>query len=73
MSTATNMLALYIEAEQAVLGGRRYEKNGMKFEREDLAKIQTGRREWQTIVNAENMAANKVPSISIKIANFDVT
>lgn len=70
--TAQEMLALYIEAEAAVLAGKEYQKNGMIFKREDLDKIIAGRREWQLRVTAEQRTGARVPSMSIKTANFDV-
>ena len=70
--TAQEMLALYIEAEAAVLAGKEYQKNGMIFKLEDLDKIIAGRREWQQRITAEQRTAARVPSMSIKTANFDV-
>ncbi len=54
MSTATDMLALYITAEKTVLAGQSYTINGHSYTRADLSKVQEGQRFWQTKVNKEN-------------------
>lgn len=54
MSTATEMLALYIDAEKKVLTGKTFTLNGRSLTRENLAEIRLGRTEWQTRVNAED-------------------
>ena len=54
MTTATEMLTLYIEAEKAVLSGKEYMMNGRRLVREDLALIRAGRQEWERKANAEN-------------------
>ena len=53
MTTATEMLNLYIEAEKAVLSGKEYMMNGRRLVREDLNMIREGRQEWERKVNAE--------------------
>ena len=47
LSSARVMLALYIEAEQAVLAGKELTKGGKTWKREDLAEIRKGRQEWE--------------------------
>lgn len=54
MSTATDMLALYIQAEKDVLAGKAVTLNGRSLQRENLQEIRKGRAEWQAAVNAEN-------------------
>lgn len=56
MSTATDMLALYIEAEKAVLSGKSYTINGVTMTTENLSEIRKGRQEWQLKVNKEDAA-----------------
>lgn len=47
MSTAQEMVALYIEAEKAVLDGKSVNFNGQTYTSEDLDKIRAGRKEWE--------------------------
>jgi len=53
MSTATDMLARYTEAEQAILLGQSVVWQGRSLTYADLEKIQNGRREWEVRVQAE--------------------
>jgi len=69
MSTATDMLSLYIEAEKAVLSGKEFMMNGRRLVREDLAQIRQGRQEWQRAVNAEQARSNG-GSASFSLAEF---
>lgn len=57
MSTATDMQALYIAAEAAVLKGQSFEIAGKKMTLADLDKIRAGRREWDARVRDEAAAA----------------
>lgn len=57
MSTATDMLALYIAAEKKVLTGKVFTLNGRSLTRENLAEIRKGRTEWQSRVNSETSAS----------------
>jgi hypothetical protein len=45
--TATDMVALYIEAEKDVLAGKSVSINGKTMSTEDLEQIRKGRMEWQ--------------------------
>jgi hypothetical protein len=45
--TATDMVALYIEAEKEVLAGKSVSINGKTMSTEDLEQIRKGRMEWQ--------------------------
>ncbi|MBB1361534.1 hypothetical protein H5125_05105 [Shewanella sp. SR44-4] len=45
--TATDMVALYIEAEKEVLAGKSVSINGKMMSTEDLEQIRKGRMEWQ--------------------------
>ena len=44
---ATDMVALYIEAEKDVLAGKSVSINGKMMSTEDLEQIRKGRMEWQ--------------------------
>lgn len=57
MSTATEMLALYIAAEKAVLKGQAFRMGERQLTRADLTKIVEGRKEWERRVAAETAAA----------------
>lgn len=54
MSTATDMVALYVAAEKAVLASQSYTLLGRSLTRADLPDIRTGRVEWEARVNAES-------------------
>lgn len=56
MTTSTEMITLYTEAEKAVLLGKSYEINGRKLTRENLSEIVKGRQEWERRQRAENNA-----------------
>lgn len=75
MSTsASQMLAKYLEAEVAVLAGKSITFNGRSMTMENLAEIQKGRREWQQLVNQQaNQAAGR-PSfggMAFSVASFN--
>ena len=53
MSQATDMLALYIAAEKAVLTGQSYTINGRTLTRANLTEITKNRAYWQAMVNKE--------------------
>lgn len=56
MSTATDMLALYITAEKKVLSGQSYTINNRSLTRANLSEITKNRQYWQTQVNRETAA-----------------
>lgn len=58
MSQATEMLALYIQAEKDVLEGKTVQMDGRTMTLEDLDKIRVGRREWQRAVYQEEASAD---------------
>ena len=48
MTTATDMLAAYLQAEAAILAGKEFRwADGRHLRREDLAEIRAGRQEWE--------------------------
>jgi hypothetical protein len=53
MSTATEMLQKYIDAEAAVLQGQQVRFGERFLSRADLAEIRVGRLEWQRRVDNE--------------------
>jgi len=57
MSTATEMLGLYLAAEAAVLKGQSFRLGERQVTRADLAQIISGRKEWERRVAAEADAA----------------
>lgn len=73
MSTATEMLSKYLEAEKAILDGKTISFQGRTMGMEDLDKIREGRREWEQRVAQEQRAAAGRPSIggmSFSVARF---
>jgi hypothetical protein len=59
MTQASEMFALYIEAEKAVLSGKEMMLNGRKVVYEDLAMIRQGRMEWERKVQAESRVTSR--------------
>jgi hypothetical protein len=57
MSQATDMVALYIKAEIAILEGKEFQLNDRRVAREDLVEVRNGRKEWELRVNRENIRA----------------
>jgi len=70
MSTATEMLAFYIQAEKNVLtNGKTLSKSGKTWTSENLSEIVKGRKEWQIAVNKEN-AKSQGGSSLYSVADF---
>ena len=69
MSTATDMLQLYLDAETKVLAGQAVDWGDRKLTRANLAEIRAGRAEWQRAVNREKPASDGGGSWSL--ANFN--
>lgn len=57
MSTSTDMLAKYLDAEAKLLAGKSVRINGRQLVHEDLAMIRAGRKEWEGRVAAEESRA----------------
>lgn len=53
MSTASEMIALYNEAERKVLKGQAYSIDGTTFTRANLSELRNGRQEWERKLRAE--------------------
>lgn len=69
MSLATEMLALYIQAEKDVLKGKSISVNGRSMSSENLSDIVKSRKEWQRVVNGEN-AKKSGGSSNYSVADF---
>ena len=52
ITTAQQMLGLYIAAEKAILKNQSYTIKDRTFERADLRAVATERRRWQSIVDS---------------------
>lgn len=66
MSTATDMLQKYIDAETAILAGQAFKWGDQQLTRADLAEIRAGRAEWQRRVNSENaLTAGRTPGVAL--------
>ncbi len=61
MTTATDMLAKYLTAEQAILEGKEARMGDRVLRMEDLAEIRKGRQEWEARVANEQAQAAGVP------------
>lgn len=66
MSTATDMLAQYLAAETAILGGQSYKWGDRQLTRADLSMVQAGRREWERKTTAEARGG----SVGVQLADF---
>ena len=73
MTTATEMLQKYLDAESAVLEGKEARIGDRTFRSEDLVQIIAGRREWEAKVNAESKrlrGANAMGGMSFSVARM---
>lgn len=66
MSTTTDMLAVYLAAEMAILGGQSYKWGDRQLNRADLAQVIAGRKEWE-----RKAAAEARGGIGVQYASFD--
>lgn len=74
MTTATDMLAKYLEAEAAILDGKEVRLADRMVRLEDLEWVQKGRREWESKVSSEQAqaaGAQRVGGLSFSRARFD--
>lgn len=75
MSTATDMLAKYLAAEQAILEGKEARLGDRMLRMEDLAEVRKGRQEWETRVAVESRsasaAANAIGGATFSVARLD--
>lgn len=71
MSTATDMLAAYLAAEEAILAGKTATIGDHSFGYEDLEKVRAGRLEWERRVAVETrQAAGDYGSARCQLASF---
>lgn len=63
MTTATDMLAKYLAAEQAILEGKEVRLGERTLKMEDLNAVIVGRKEWQQAVSREASIVTKAPTI----------
>lgn len=71
MSTATDMLAKYQAAEEAVLKGHSYQWGDQQWTLANLPEIQAGRREFERRVAAEQRhAAGDTSPARFSVADF---
>jgi len=73
MSTATDMHAKYLAAEQAVLDGKTIKFGERMLGMEDLAEIRKGRQEWERKAASEAAGANapRIGGIGFSVARMD--
>ena len=69
MSTATDMLELYIKAEKAVLSNQSYTLDGVAVTKANLTEIRKGKNQWQRVVNSEKATTYGGSSMS-SVADF---
>ena len=66
------MLAKYVAAEAAVLGGKSVSFGGRTLSMENLAEIRKGRHEWEARVAGETTpAAPTIGGLRYSVARFD--
>lgn len=63
MSTATDMVELYIQAEKDVLEGKTVQMDGRTMTLEDIGSIRAGRKEWESRVTNEAISASGQTSL----------
>ena len=73
MSTATEMLAKYLTAEQAVLEGKTVKFGERLLGMEELSEIRAGRQEWERKVASETAGSNapRIGGIGFSVARMD--
>lgn len=57
MTTATDMVTAYLNAESALLLGKEYQFGDRHLKSEDLAEIRAGRKEWEARARAEALGS----------------
>ena len=71
MSTPSEMLAKYLEAEAAVLSGKTVSFNGRTLTTENLAEIRKGRLEWERRVAGTTNRGPTIGGLTYSVARFD--
>lgn len=73
MTTASEMLGAYIEAEKAILAGKTISFQGRTMGMEDLESVRKGRQEWEARVAREADASASRPTFGgcrVSVARF---
>ena len=70
MKTAVEMLALYLAAESAVLGGKSVRVGEKMMTSEDRPEIRKGRQEWESRLAAAQRAARGESSVRFSRARL---
>ncbi len=70
MSTATELLQKYIDAEAAILSGQTVRFGERLLTRANLLEVQQGRREWQRAVDAEVRRASGGAAVRYQLPDF---
>lgn len=70
MTTAAQMVELYLDAEKELLAGKTTVMNGRTFTMENLQEIRAGRQEWERRAAAEQAALAGNGRRSPALANF---
>jgi len=70
MSTATEMLQKYIDAEVAILSGQEVKLNGRSLQLPDLAEVRKGRADWQRTVDTESRISKGGGSLRHQLPDF---
>ncbi len=73
MSTASDMIAKYLDAEKAVLEGKTVRLGERLLGMEDLEQIRKGRQEWEQRLAREQAgnAAPRIGGVSFSVARMD--
>lgn len=70
MSTATDMLQKYLDAETAILSGQTVRFGERLLTRANLIEVQQGRREWERKVSAETRIVGGGSAIRFQTPDF---
>ena len=70
MSTATDMLQKYLDAEASILSGQSVRFGERMLTRANLIEVQNGRKEWQLRVNSETRIAAGGSSVRYQTPDF---
>ncbi|MCT8824012.1 hypothetical protein KZ326_06665 [Glaesserella parasuis] len=71
LEQAQNMVAKYLEAEEAILSGRTVSFNGRSVSYESLSEIRKGREFWESrLAQLQQRQANRGRGSRFKLARF---
>ena len=69
MSTESDMVAFYIQAEKDILEGKSISINGRAMTRENLQEVRAGRKEWEQRLSNKTASTSGGSSL-YSLANF---